>query len=394
LTRPRPRLVFHPSVGLIAACALALAALACGDAEPPSVDAAPVGSPVMLAFVESRDVVDRIEATGEIVAKAHASIAAQVGGQITKLHAEEGDSVGEGALVIQIDPERRELEVKTAEAGLAEAKAALDESRRELLRIENLKRSSAVSQKALDAAETERALARSRVSAAEAGLGLARRALADSQVSAPFAGLVARRYVNAGEFVTAGQNLFDIVVLDPVEVEFHLAEVDSARAKLGDPVGVRVAPYPDAIFEGKVSVVAPTIDERTRTLRVKARIDNADRRLRPGLFARVDLGVAERKGVTMIPEEAILHRSDGAVVFRMVEGDRVERLKVRMANHEGGFVEVEGPLAVGDRIVVRGHTELIDGEVVSVRTADGRAAPETSSAAGDPSARVLGGGPQ
>ena len=109
-------------------------------------------------------------------------------------------------------------------------------------------------------------------------------------------------------------------------------------------------PFPDETFVATVSFVSPTIDARTRTLRVKAQVENSDGRLRPGLFARVDLGVAEREDVAMIPEEAILRRADGAVVFRAV-GDRVERLVIEPGVHHRGYVEVVRGLSPGDLIV-------------------------------------------
>jgi RND family efflux transporter MFP subunit len=140
---------------------------------------------------------------------------------------------------------------------------------------------------------------------------------------------------------------------------------------LGQPVDVRVAPHPDEQFRATVSSISPTLDSRTRTLRVKGLLANAEGRLRPGTFARVDLGVAERASVAMLPEEAVLQRSDGSVVFRLVGTDRVERLRVRTGLHRDGWVEVSEPVAVGDRVIVRGQVGLVDGARVSVRTADG-----------------------
>ncbi|NNL65534.1 MAG: efflux RND transporter periplasmic adaptor subunit, partial [Myxococcales bacterium] len=193
-------------------------------------------------------------------------------------------------------------------------------------------------------------------------------------VQAPFAGLVARRHVSAGEFVAPGQALFDVVALDPVEVEFHLAEVDSARVHVGDAVEVRVAPYPDEVFAARVTVIAPTIDPRTRTLRVKAELANPDGRLRPGLFARADLGVATRKGVPMVPQQAVLQRADGAVVF-VVDAEQVaRRMNVQTGVHRDRQVEIRSGLEPGMRVVVRGHAELIDGSPVSVRQEDGAVA--------------------
>nr|MDJ0847080.1 efflux RND transporter periplasmic adaptor subunit [Myxococcota bacterium] len=163
------------------------------------------------------------------------------------------------------------------------------------------------------------------------------------------------------------------VALDPVEVEFHLAEIDSARVAIDQVVEVRVASHPDEVFRARVTVVSPTIDSETRTRRVKAELRNAEGRLLPGTFARVDLGVAERRGVVMIPKEAVLQRSDGSVLYRLVGVDRVERLRVELGAHHGDLVEVRGEIAAGDDVVVRGQTGLVDGAVVSRRNPDGTA---------------------
>ncbi len=190
-------------------------------------------------------------------------------------------------------------------------------------------------------------------------------------MTAPFAGLIARRYVSRGEYVEVGAKLFDLVSLDPIEVAFRVAERDSGRVALGQLVEVRVAPFPEEVFHAEVSIVSPTIDPMTRTLRVKAKLDNSDGRLRPGLFAKVDLGVATRENVLIVPEEAVLLRVDGPVVFRLNDDQRVERREVEVGINRNGFIEVVAGLSRGDRIVERGQSRLVDGELVAPRTAEG-----------------------
>ena len=357
----RPRL-FAPVL------TLTLLSGACAGDDPAQGVAAP---PVAVAPVEVVDLVDRIEATGQLIARDQAHIAAEVAGRITEILADEGSAVESGAAVLRIDPERRELERDDVRARLVEAQAGVREREREVRRIRQLHKRQVASRTQLDQAETELELARARLMAAEAQLGVAERALRDASVSAPFAGLIARRLVSVGEFVSVGQALFELVALDPIDVEFHLAEVDSSRVQIGNLVDVRVAPYPDEIFKARVSVISPTIDPRTRTLRVKAALQNVDGRLRPGLFARADLGVNRRSGVKLVPEEAILRRADGAVVFRLIEDSRVERRVIKSGRHREGKVEVLKGLAGDHVVVVRGHTGLVDGARVAVRDHDG-----------------------
>jgi membrane fusion protein (multidrug efflux system) len=351
---------------LVAVLALGLAA--CGG---DSVEDKPAGVPVTLHRVDAVDITDRIESTGELLAKERAQIAAEIGGRVTEILIDEGSAAEPGAAVLTIDPERRTLERDSARARVTESHTALVEQERDYLRIKELKERGVASQAQLDQAETQLKLARSRRSAAEAELGMQERALADAIVKAPFAGLIADRLVSRGEYVTPGQKLFELVSLDPIEVEFRLTEVDSSRVKVGNDVDVRVTPFPEERFSATVTIVSPTIDPRTRTLRVKAQLANPDGRLRPGLFARVDLGIAKRDDVPMIPEEAVLQRADGAVVFRVAAENRVERRLIEIGAHRDGMLEVVKGLAPGDLVVLRGQTGLVDGDLVSPRNVDG-----------------------
>lgn len=356
------RLARSPCIALLGLLA------GCGSQETGPAIAAP---PVLVERVEAQTLSERIEASGQLVAVDEASVAAEVAGRVTQLRVEEGAAVSAGDIVLEIDRERRRLELASQQAVAAEAREAITRAERELSRIRSLKERSAASQSRLDEAETELRQMQARLAAAEAQRGLAERAQRDASVAAPFAGLLARRYVSVGDFVAAGEPLFDLVALDPVEVEFHLTERDSGRVSLGDRVEVRVAPFPQEVFPATVHVVSPRIDEATRTLRVKARLDNREGRLRPGLFARADLGVAERQDVPMLPEEAVLQRSDGAVVFVLREDGRVERRGIRTGIYLDGRVEAVAGVRAGERVVVRGQARLVDGLAVDVRGADG-----------------------
>jgi membrane fusion protein (multidrug efflux system) len=339
---------------------------ACGGEEAP-----PAAPPVTLSPVEAIDLVEHIEATGELRAVEHAEIAAEVAGRVTEILADEGARVEAGAAVVAIDPERRTLELHSARARAEEAAAREREAERDFARVRDLRERNVASEQQFDAAQTAWKLARSQHEAAQAELGMMERALRDATVAAPFSGFVARRMVSRGVFVQPGTPLFDLVSLDPIEVEFSVAEVDSARVAAGQTVDVRLAPFPDETFPATVTFVSPTIDPKTRTLRVKAELENRDGRLRPGLFAKVDLGVSERAGVAMVPEEAILQRADGAVVFRAAEGNRVQRVVIETGVHREGRVEVVHGVSVGDLVVSRGQSTLADGDRVTPRHPDG-----------------------
>ena len=358
-----------------AALAVFLLAAACSGPGEQAVAPAP---PVEVARVEGQRVVERIQATGDLIPREEATVASEVPGLVTKLHVDEGDAVTRGAALLEIDPERRRLELDARRARVEEAEAGLADQARQTERVRELSQAKIASDAQLDQGELALRLARSRVNAARAELGLAERALRDATVVAPFDGLVAKRHVSQGEYVAPGAPLIELVALDPIEISFHVTEIDSARVSVGAALELRVATYPDESFQGRVISVSPGVDLRTRMLRVRAIVPNADGRLRPGFFARVDLGISEREGVPMIPEDAVLQRADGAIAFRLVGDDRVERRVLRTGAVRDGRVEVLEGLALGDQVVVRGQTGLVDGSVVSATMRGDAAVPDVA----------------
>ena len=342
----------------------------CGEEE---VTVAELLPSVSVYVLEARTLAEEIKASGDLEAQFHTEIAAEVEGRVTDLTIDEGGSVEQGVVVIEIDPERRKLDLAAAKARLAQARAELANQQRKTKRIRELRSQNVSSIQQLEEAETMLALARSSVSAEEAAVGVAERRVRDSSVAAPFAGLVARRSVELGEFVQPGTSLFELVALDPLEAIFSLTELDTERVRVGQRVDITVGAFPGRVFEGRVTFVAPTVDPDTRTLRIKAEVDNAEGQLRPGLFARINLGVAERSDVLMVPAEALIQRVGGASIYRVkaTEGSegRVERVSVEVGSTDGDFVEVRGDVRPGDAIVRRGHGGLANGMTVVVRGA-------------------------
>ena len=321
--------------------------------------------------VTIEDLEDRVTAVGELVAPQHAEISAEVDGRVTELMLVEGQSVAAGDPLLELDPAKRRLELAAARAHVSEGAASVENVRRQVSRQRELQARKISSQSALDDSETALRLAQAKLAAAKADLGVETRALEEATVRAPFDGMVVRRMVSLGEYVQVGRSLVEIVSLNPIEVEFRVAEIDSSFVRLGQEVAVHVAPYPDRSFGAKVTVISPTIDSNTRTLRVKAVVDNAEGLLRPGLFARADLGLSMHEGVAVIPSSAVLQRVDGSVVFVLDGADRAMRRVVQLGSFQEGRVEVTNGLRAGDRVLVRGHADLLDGQQVRLYVPDG-----------------------
>jgi membrane fusion protein (multidrug efflux system) len=354
----------------VVALLVALWAAGCGDGAAKKDDHLPS---VSAAAVESVDLQEEIRASGDLNARLHTTIAAEVEGRITGISVDEGGRVEKGKVVLEIDPQRHRLELAAGRAQLAQAEANLVKDRRQTERIRKLRTQNVASDQQLEEAETALTLARSRVDAQRAALGVIERALADASVTAPFAGMIARRSVQLGEFVQPGKPLVELVALDPLEVVFSLTELDTERVRPGQKIDVSVGAFPDRVFSGVVTFISPTVDPATRTLRIKAEIGNDEGHLRPGLFARVSLGVTPRKGVAMVPEEALIQRSEGAVLFKIGPENRVKRIAVTTGAHDKGRVEVRGDVQPGDLVVRRGHGGLADGAAVAVRDGGPRA---------------------
>ena len=126
----------------------------------------------------------------------------------------------------------------------------------------------------------------------------------------------------------------------------------------------------------------------TRTLLVKAELPNPDGHIRPGLFAHTDLGVSQRRDAIVVPEEAIVQRADGAVVFRLDSSQRVQRILVTTGVSGDGWIEIQEGLQHGDSVVVRGQARLDDGVAVSVREIDGSLASKSAVASSGAAAAI------
>lgn len=363
---------------LLSATGLLGLALGCREEVVVTEAVLPSVSAVEIAAV---DFDQDIRASGDLRARFQTMISAEIAGRVTELSVDEGGSVEKDRVVIKIDPERRRLDLSASQARLAQARANLRQETSKVERVRKLRSENIASEERLEEAETALLLAESSVRAEEAAVGVASRALRDASVSAPFAGLVARRSVELGEYVEPGKPLFELVSMTPLDVLFSLPELDSQRVTIGQHVEITVAAPAEKTFDAVVTFIAPTVDPGSRTLRVKAEVDNSEGVLRPGLFARIHVGTDQRKSVLMVPEEALVQREGSGWLYLIEAGDRVRRVQVETGYQREGRIEVRGAISAGDRVVRRGHGGLADGMVVVVRDSQSTA---VETAAGEP----------
>lgn len=237
-----------------------------------------------------------VTATGELLASVESELVPRQGGRVGRILADEGDAVDAGQELLELETEYFELDLRAAAAEDARAAAALREADRELERKQTLIDRDSIARAVYDralAAHEEAAAARE---LAAARLELARRRLADAVLRAPFAGVVVERRVDVGESLKSTDVAYVLVRTRPLKLRFRLPERYLPAVRRGDTVRAFFDPYPETAFTGEISRVGAVIDPASRSLEVEALLDNRDGRLRPGLFARVEVDLAEEGG--------------------------------------------------------------------------------------------------
>jgi len=311
------------------------------------------GKPLPVKVVPAKIARALIEtgAIGSLRADEAIVIRPEVAGRIERIAFEEGQRVRKGALLARLDAaETRAL------LASSRAQAGLDKQRLE--RAADLRKKGFISQQALDEAQSNyaRSVAKQREDEAK---------LAKSEIRAPFSGVAGLRQVSEGAFVAAGTDIARLDKIDQLKLDFRVPEMFLAQLKAGLAVAVAVDSFPQQSFPGKIYALEPAIDEQTRTILVRARVANPELRLRPGMFARVQLTLGARENAVWIPEEAIVPRGQDSFVFRVVDG-KAELVRVQTGTRKVGEVEIMKGLAGGDLVVTEGTQRLAPGMQVSI----------------------------
>jgi membrane fusion protein (multidrug efflux system) len=228
------------------------------------------------------------------------------------------------------------------------------------------------------ASESQVRLAEAQIETYRAALDLAQTNLANTRLVAPFAGYVSQRNLDAGAAVSAGSSgtntssLGILVVQDikSVKVQVEVPERQIARVVPGVPVRLAVDPYTGQVFRGTVTRIVHALDPRARTMGVEVDIPNGDGRLKPGMFARVDLVVDRRPGALAVPVEA-LRLGDGRPSVVVVRGGAAEFVPVELGVTDGGWVEIVKGVGDKDAVIVQGKDLVKAGQKVKAVAATG-----------------------
>lgn len=309
---------------------------------------------VAVADVPEVEFADIVEALGTARANETVTITARVTDTISRINFESGQQVEAGEILVELtDTEEA--------AGLTEARTTLREARRDLTRTTDLVARSVVPQSRLDEATAVVERARARVSSIEAQL-------ADRIVRAPFAGLVGLREVSLGGLVRPGDPIARLDDASLIKLDFTVPERFLSVVSAGMQIAARTSAYPDEVFTGAIAQVDSRIDPVTRSVTVRAEIENRDGRLLPGQLMTVEVRRDERSQPA-VPGSALTRYLDQTFVYVIEEGaDGVfaRQRSIQLGRRSGQMVEVLDGLQAGERIITEGVHRIRDGSQVQI----------------------------
>jgi RND family efflux transporter MFP subunit len=359
------------------ALAAALAALLAVSCKPPQAkqaaadDAAAGAAPVKVYKVTRQRISEKVFATGVIEAWRKIVITPDVGGKIAAIHVREGEAVGQGRVLAELDTQAIRLQLKQAEAGFLVAEAALKDAMKNKERMERLKAENAVSDQQHEQVMLAAEAAAAQHAQAQAALNLARHALDVSIMKAPFAGVIASRNAEVGDVINpmmggysaAGEGgVLTLVDFSRVKITVEISQDEVMRLRRGQRALVRIPAFPGRDFEAEVSVVNLAASPLTKKFGVDVVADNADRALRPGTFGEVVFEVEAHEQAFVLPQNAVL---DNSYVFVVRDGKAV-KTAVALGLQNRVLVEVVRGLSDGDLVVAEGNFGLEDGAPLEI----------------------------
>jgi RND family efflux transporter MFP subunit len=334
--------------------------------------------------------------SGELEALAEFVVAPKVSGRVEHVIVNIADTVKRGQVVAELDNgeyvqtvAQAQADLEVARANLSQAKSALEIANREFKRTESLLKRGIASDSEFDAVNQDRLarqaqlkVAEAQVTKAQSSLETANIRLGYTQVTAGWTGgddhrVVAERYVDEGQTVAANAPLLLIVELHPIVGVVFVTERDYAHLNPGQLVALTTDAYPGEQFPGRIARIAPVFRKSTRQARIEMTIDNPQHRLKPGMFIRALVVLAQVPETTIVPQQALTIRDDKSGVFIVSEDGRsVVWREVKVGIREGDRVQVEGE-GLSGRVVTLGQQLLKDGSAITIpaeknQTAAGR----------------------
>ncbi|MFC3094344.1 efflux RND transporter periplasmic adaptor subunit [Alteromonas sediminis] len=314
----------------------------------------PRKTPVKVAQVKQQAFPIVIEALGTARANESVTLTAQETELVVDIKFDDGQYVEAGQLLVQFDDKEERARVNELEVNLNEAK-------RQLARISNLKKESAASEQLFDEQQA-------RVNAMQAQLEVLNAQLNELQIRAPFSGQLGIREISVGSLVRPADVITTLDDVSVVKVNFSVSESHLASLRTGLSVEASSVAYPGERFNGTISSIDSRIDPVTRSILVRAAIDNSEKKLRPGMLLQITL---EKRvlDALVVPEKALVPNEDKQLVY-VLNGDSVTETEVKIGERRPGFVQIVSGLEAGQRVVVDGTLRVRDQSSVNVLNDD------------------------
>jgi membrane fusion protein (multidrug efflux system) len=293
---------------------------------------------------------DPLEALGTLSADESVTLSATVTDIVAEINFRDGEQVEAGQLLIRLEDAEEQAQLRASQALREERRNA--SARASQLQERNL------------AARADVEDSQSRLRQADADIQAIEAELANYQIKAPFSGRVGFRNISVGALVTPGMDLLTLDKLDIMQLDFSVPEVFLGRLSPGLMLNATTAAFPDDIFSGDVATIGTRVDPVTRSVNVRAELDNTDGRLRPGMLMEVIVQQRVRDTI-VIPEAAIVPSGDRHFVMLIEQSDGTTRLaqrEVSIGERRNGEVEILEGLVTDDLIVVHGLQLARDGQ--------------------------------
>jgi RND family efflux transporter MFP subunit len=323
---------------------------------------------VSVTELAAADLPRTITVNGTIQAWQDVIISPEVGGyRVAEVKVDVGDRVTKGQVLVELSTALLDADVATKRAVLSQREAQLVNAEASQRRAQSLSAMKALSQADLDRLNSEALAAKASVDSARADLEASQLRLKFTRVTAPDDGVITARTVTVGQIAQAGNEMLRLLRNGRIEWRGEVPESRVGELEIGQPVKVTTAD--NAVFQGAIRVVAPTIAALNRTGLVYVDLP-PDPRLRPGMFARGEIEIAHGMTYT-VPLQSVVSSDGYNYVFALKPDNTVERRHIETGGIRGASIEVSSGLEAGERIVEKGAGFLKDGDLVNVSGAIG-----------------------
>jgi membrane fusion protein, multidrug efflux system len=316
---------------------------------------------VTSALVKEEDWAPVLSAVGSISPVQGAVISTELPGTVAEVPFESGATVKKGDLLVRLDTSSEEAQLRSADADTELARADVERAR-------DLTGRKVISKAELDSAE-------GKFKQKSAMTENMRAVIAKKTIRAPFDGVAGIRSVNVGQMINAGQQVVPLQALDQVFADFALPQQHFAKLSPGLEVRVTTDAVPGRVFVGKLTAINSMVDVATRNVSLQATLENPDHTLRPGMFAKVDVVLPEKRKALVIPGSAISYAPFGDSVFVIEkkkdpktgkESQVIRQQFVRIGEARGDFVSITTGLKAGETVVGTGVFKLRNGMAVTI----------------------------